>query len=213
VTSTAYAPHSLTYREAMELSLPEMDVDGIKVTVKEITEEQANATSLRAILDGGRGRINAGKLTTVYIDGRLWMSDTPDEKRDHSHVFYRAQRIPNARVVINGLGAGMILGALLKLDNVAHIDVVEIDERIIKHIAPHYDDPRVTIHQGDALAMKWPVGTTWDMAWHDIWLNMSGDNLPEMHKLHRKYGRRTQWQASWGREHIEAQQRRGGYGW
>jgi len=149
----------------------------------------------------------------VLIDGKLWMSDTPDEKRDHSHVFYRAQRV-GGRILINGLGAGMVLGALLKLENVTHIDVVELDERIIKHIGPHYDDPRVTIHHADAYEIQWPVGTRWDIVWHDIWLNLSGDNLPLMHKLHRRYGRRTDWQASWGREFLERaarHDRRGGW--
>lgn len=205
------ASRTPTYSEAMTLDLPEMDIDGIKVEHWNISQEESDRSRLHAAIGDGRGRVLPGKITRVLIDGKLWMSDTPDEKRDHSEVFYQAAR-RGGRILINGLGAGMVLGALLKLENVTHIDVVELDERIIKHIGPHYDDPRVTIHHGDAYTIKWPVGTEWTLAWHDIWLDLSAENFPGMHRLHRRYGRRVQWQASWGREWLEYQTRNG-RGW
>lgn len=199
----------LRYDEAMTLDLPEIDQDGVKVVKFEIDEAQSRFAGLRAAIGFGRGAIRPGTYTKVLIDGKLWMSDTPDEKRDHSQVFYEAQR-RGGRVLINGLGAGMVLGAMLKLNDVEHIDVVENDERIIRLIGPHYADPRVTIHHDDAYDIQWPVGTRWNVVWHDIWLDLTSDNLEGMHKLHRKYGRRADWQASWGREFLEYQNRRSG---
>jgi hypothetical protein len=55
----------------------------------------------------------------------------------------------------------------------------------------------------DALTMKWPPHTRWNIAWHDIWPSISRDNLPEMKYLHRSYGHRVLWQGSWSRELIK----------
>lgn len=196
----------LTYVDAMKLDLPEINQEGVVVTKFEVSEEDAKWSRIRALSDG-RGRISAGTYTKLGIDGALWMSDTPDEMRDHSMPFYQAQR-RGGRVLINGLGAGMVLGAMLKLNDVEHIDVVETDERIVRLLGREYADPRVTIHYDDAFEIQWPVGTHWDVVWHDIWLDLTEDNLPEMHRLHRKYGRRAEWQGSWGREFLEYQKSR-----
>ena len=42
-----------------------------------------------------------------------------------------------------------------------------------------------------------------DAVWHDIWDEISDENLPEMHKLHRKYGQRANWHGSWARAECE----------
>jgi hypothetical protein len=86
---------------------------------------------------------------------------------------------------------------------------------VIALVGPHYArDPRVTIHHADAYTIRWPVGIRWDVAWHDIWADMCEDNLPGMATLHRRYGRRVEWQGSWGRERILADRRRSRlYGW
>jgi hypothetical protein len=67
---------------------------------------------------------------------------------------------------------------------------------------------RLTIHHGDALTYKWPVGTRWTVAWHDIWDTICEDNLPDMNRLHRRFGRRVDWQGSWCRDLIETERRR-----
>ena len=64
-------------------------------------------------------------------------------------------------------------------------------------------------HQADALEYKPPRGEQYDVVWHDIWPNICTDNLPEMHKLHRKYGRRCNWQGSWCRAEHEYYRERG----
>ena len=58
----------------------------------------------------------------------------------------------------------------------------------------------------DALQFM-PRGMKFTVVWHDIWNHICSDNLPDMHKLHRKYGRRTDWQGSWARHLCERQMR------
>ena len=64
-------------------------------------------------------------------------------------------------------------------------------------VTPYIKDKRVTIINADAFEWKPPKDQRYDVVWHDIWDNICGDNLPEMTKLHRKYGKKTDWQGSW----------------
>lgn len=202
MTTTA---ERLNYREAMSLAhLPEFTEEGVEVRRLVIDPDRASLErTLASFSSTMRGRfVPEGTYTQLYVDGHMWMSDTPDEMRDHLEPFWKAQEL-GGRILVNGLGSGMILGAFLKLPNVEHIDVVEKDERVARLIGRYYDDERVTIHVADALHMAWPTGSRWTMAWHDIWLHISAENLDDMKRLHRKYGRRVQWQASWARYQCE----------
>lgn len=125
----------------------------------------------------------------------LWMSDTPAEVRDHYDLIRRAK----GRVLIHGLGLGLCIHGLLKKPEISHIDVVEICPELISLVRPHYADPRVVVHQGDALTFKFPRGTRWDYVWHDIWIDNGGNCEEEMKLLHRRYGRYCDWQESWPR--------------
>jgi hypothetical protein len=157
----------------------------------------------------GRG-ISPGKYTRLtHAERGVVMSDTPAEKRDH----YSFVRAATGNVLINGLGIGMCLNALLMKDCVENVTVVEIDQDIIDLVASYYSDVRVTIIKEDALEFRPTKGVRFDAVWHDIWDSISEDNLPEMHKLHRKYGRISNWQGSWGRSIIEQQKRQSCNAW
>lgn len=184
--------------------------------IRRFTVQAANTFRTFSNSYGARGRgLNPGDVYTgLYRRGELWMSDTPDEKRDHADALYYAGQLRAARVLINGLGLGMVLGGLLAMDHVAHIDVVEIDAEVISLVAGHYQDAAtaagktVTVHQGDACSIAWPPGTRWDIAWHDIWPDLCTTNLEQMATLHRRYGRRVRWQGSWGKELLLHHRRR-----
>lgn len=152
---------------------------------------------------GYSGRRRAGQ-------GALWMSDTPDEYRDHARAVHEA----TGRVLVNGLGLGCVLRAMLVNPAVTHVDVVERDSELValmQDLAPWMADPRVHVHVADAYeqARAWPRGTTWDVAWHDIWLNICADDLPGHTRLLRSYARRTGWQGAWRHEYLQSLQRRG----
>lgn len=139
-----------------------------------------------------------GTYSKLWQPGKaLWMTDTPVEVADHIEFLQSA----HGRVLINGLGLGMAPEHLLKeKECITHIDIVELNEDVIKLIAPYFEDygDRVTIHHGDAYSITWPTGTTWDVAWHDIWPDIGPYNLPEMTKLMNRYSRKVRWQACWG---------------
>ena len=164
-----------------------------------ITLDQAKFESMRMSFRPGGRHCRAGTYTRLMRDSTVVMSDTPDEKRDH----YWFVRIAKGRVLVNGLGIGMVLNALLLKPEVEHVTVVEKSEDVIKLVAPHYAGPRVEIVHADALEYRPAPGVRFDSVWHDIWDYICADNLPEMHKLHRRYGRRCEWQGSWARELCE----------
>jgi predicted membrane-bound spermidine synthase len=128
------------------------------------------------------------------------MSDTPAEWRDHREFVWRLEDPRVRRVLINGLGIGMVIKAALHMPHIENVDVVERDERVIKLVAPHYADPRLTVHHDDALTARWAPAVRWDAIWNDIWPSISPDNLPDMARLHKRYARRANWIGSWCRE-------------
>jgi hypothetical protein len=200
------------YYEAMSVDLPEGQVDGLRID--RFTVAGSDYETFRAALHGRP--ISPGTYTRLMDGGRLWMSDTPAEKCDHLEAVWKIAEPGTRRVLINGLGIGMVLKAALAYDHIEHIDVVEIDPRVIELVGPHYADPRVTIHQADAYEQcrAWPRGTRWDAAWSDIWPNLCTSHLADMARLRRSYGRRTTWHDCWGRELLlahRAQERRQGW--
>jgi hypothetical protein len=147
-----------------------------------------------------------GTYTMLTHDLRgVVMSDTPDERRDHLVFVLKA----HGHVLINGLGLGMCLAAVLARSEVTRATVVEADEDVIALVGRHYvGDPRVEIVHADAYDYAPPRGVRYGAVWHDIWDAISSDNLPGMTRLHRKYGRRTDWQGSWARDLCESGRRR-----
>ena len=147
----------------------------------------------------GRG-MPAGEEFTRLMRGRtLVMSDTPAEMRDHVGAVVKAK----GSCLINGLGIGMVLRAILRKDCVTDVTVVEASQDVLDLVSPHYQDSRVTFVKSCAFDYKPPKGKRYDMVWHDIWDDICADNLPDMHRLHRKYGKRADWQGSWCRHLCE----------
>lgn len=133
------------------------------------------------------------------------MSNTPMEIRTN-RTFVRYAK---GNVLINGLGLGMVLTAILRKPEVESVTVIEAAAEVIELVAPTFrDDPRVEIVHANAFDYQPPKGMRFDAVWHDIWDFISAENLPEMHRLHRKYGQRTPWQASWCRIECELQRSR-----
>ena len=157
-------------------------------------------TALRAAIHGENVR-EGDVCTQLLINGHLVMSDSRDEYRDHITAINRA----TGRVLINGLGLGCYLAAILTKPDVRRVDVVEINPDVLALVAPHfYDDERVRFHRADAYeqAKRWPSGIRWDVAWHDIWPDKCTDDLKHHARLSRSYGRRVDWQGCWAHERL-----------
>lgn len=163
-----------------------------EIKIITVSKEDSSFTHISA-MKYGRGFVPPGKYAQLLVNGAMWMSDTPDEIRN--------ARIPLAcatgRVLINGLGLGCVLAGLLSKESVTHIDVVEINPDVMTLVGPYFKDPRVKFHLADAFTIQWRKGVSWDYAWHDIWLNICGDNASEMTRLRRKYARRVDGQSCW----------------
>lgn len=143
----------------------------------------------------------------------LVMSDAPDELRDLWEPMSRASHDDVRSVLIHGLGLGCFVKGLVSLPHIQSIQIVEIDAELIEgmpKLAPWLRDPRVSIIEGDAYTKEWPVGSHWDIVWHDIWDDLSTDNLSEGYaRLNRRFGSRSIWQGAWGQGFLQYQRERG----
>ena len=149
-----------------------------------------------------RGRsIPVGTYKRLMHKNEVVMSNTPAEIDDFRGFLYYAR----GNVLVNGLGLGVVLKALLHKDPpVKTITVIEKSEDVIKLVAPTFNnEPRVTIINADALTWKPPRAMYYDSVWHDIWDYICAENLKDMVKLHKKYGKRCSYQASWCRAQCQ----------
>ena len=172
----------------------------------------------------------------VHADRGLVMSDVPAEIAGALPFLDTVAAWSSPRLLIAGLGLGIVPAWLLANTGVTRLDVVEIDADVIDLITRGRDqnwapnawatDPRLHIHHGDA-HLWWPglvgdrrgcclhpdcvlwANSTWQGAWFDIWDNVTPGNLPSMHRLTRHYARRVYRMWSWERPECEAMRRRG----
>lgn len=189
--------------EDHKVDVPEGISGGWRVEHFEVTEREASFEQLRSSFHAPyREPPPAGQYTKLMHNGFLVMSDTPAEIRDHWYAIC----IAKGNVLINGLGLGVVVQAMLNRPQVKHLTVIEISPDVIALVGSHYKTryaSRLDIIEADALTWKPPKGVRYDVVWHDIWSDICSDNLPEIHKLHRKYGRRADWQDSWCRAECE----------
>jgi hypothetical protein len=185
--------------------IPDGQAGDWKIQTFTISEGQAKVSRFRAIINGhGRGGVAEGTYRQLSRNGTVVMSNTPDELRDSRYFVNRA----TGSVLINGLGLGCIIGQLLEKEDVTEITVIEKSREVIRLVGKYYrEDKRVRIIHGDAFKWQPPKGKVYDAVWHDIWDFITTDNLPEMHRLHRKYGRRAKYQESWCRWICEREKR------
>lgn len=182
----------------MPLEIPEGKNGPWSIERFTISKEQA---MLYNINSRGRG-VKAGTYTRLSHKG-WWdpvMSDTPSERFDHYEVWKNAR----GKVLINGLGLGLITGAIALKSIVTSITVIEIDQDLIDLVGPYWLSKfpeKIKIICEDALAFT--PQERYDVVWHDIWNSICADNLKEMKILHRKYGKKCNWQGSWCRSLCE----------
>jgi len=169
-----------------------------------VTKEDESLGRIRATFSfSSRGRfVPAGTYTRLRDNGTLVMSDTPDEIRDHYEPIRRAK----GTCLLNGLGLGVVADIIMEKPEVEKVWIVEKSIDVINLVSPYLKGKygnKVYLVPHDALLYKPPKGMRFDMVWHDIWNHISMDNLPEMKTLHRKYGRRCDWQGSWCRDWLK----------
>ncbi len=180
-----------------------------KVERFEISGANVKVHNMRALINSGHHNdfIRPGSYTRLTRYGSVIMSDTMSEIWDHLKFIHGAR----GRVLIVGLGLGMVTAAVCVKEEVEHVTVIEKSPDVIALVAPtlieRYGD-KLEIIETDIFEWKPPKGVCWDTAWYDIWDNVCLDNLPQMTRLHRKFGRRVGHQASWRKGWLQAEKRR-----
>ena len=183
----------------IDVKVPDGKSNNWTVETFTVTDEDISIHNIRAMFQPGSRTMRAGTYKKLSYNGSVIMSNTPAEISDHVSFIYRAKEGGN--ILINGLGLGVALQAIVDSEKIENIDVVEISKDVINLVAPTFKKyKKVVIHNCDAFEFKPTKGKRFNAVWHDIWPNICGDNLPEMTKLHRKYGRKTKWQGSWCKE-------------
>jgi 16S rRNA A1518/A1519 N6-dimethyltransferase RsmA/KsgA/DIM1 with predicted DNA glycosylase/AP lyase activity len=149
-----------------------------------------------------RTAIRPGVYTVLYYHGKKTktiMSDTPAEIDEN----LRPISSFSGRVLVTGLGIGMVLQGLLMNKRVKYVTVLEKSRDVIKLVKPHYEKKfgtkRFTIIQADAFKYE-PERQQFDYAWHDIWPMISSSNLRPMKQLATKYAHCVTYQGFWCEE-------------
>ena len=171
--------------------------------ISSFTVKPEELSEMISIFKTGRG-VPAGTYKKLTRGGHVIMSNTPDEIRDFTPFLSNAKGV----ILINGLGMGCLVKALLEKEAVEEIIVIEKSLDVINLVAPYFNDKRLTIINDDAFTYQPPKNKKYDYIWHDIWDDICADNLPEMAKLHRKYAKRvTCFQDSWSKGECQRQKR------
>lgn len=202
---------------AYQVDVPEGCRSTMRVERFTVSPEDAQFDALRALLSssGGGRSTPAGTYTRLVQDrghsrafASVLMSDTPSEIRDHWAPIREARRL-GGHCLVNGLGLGVVVGAMLKA-GAARVTAVESSKDVIALVAPHYRSrygSRFEVIHADALSWRPTPRTRFTVVWHDIWGSICADNLGEMTTLHRAYGRRCHWQGSWCKRECQQHRR------
>lgn len=196
------------------VTIPEGEKGDAKITHFTIDQEGAARYNMRLMMnDQGHRAVSPGSYTRLVADGRLQMTDTPAEKRDHIDVVQHAK----GSVLITGLGLGMVANACALKPQVTSVTVIEINQNVIDLVKPTLHR-KVKVICADALEWKGKRGQKWDVIWHDIWPDINLDDCESRAKLSRMYARRwTVYHGAWAKDEIRRQQQkdrsRTGYAW
>lgn len=212
-----------------KVDLPLGKVGAFETMKFEVSEQAALQFNAEQIQHGCQSRqIRPGTYTKLIErnpalskGGVIWMSDTTAERADHQEVYDRCKGL-GGRVLIHGLGLGVITNAVLSLPNVEHVEVWELNAEVIELCGKGYQErfgDRLSIVQGDAFQHRPTKGKAWSVVWHDVWPDLSARNLQPMQRLGARFRSRCEWQGFWGRDvcrSMAAQQRseqRRAYAW
>lgn len=161
-----------------------------------------------------------GTYVRLHVNGELVMSDTAMERITNTDFIQKA----TGKVLIAGLGVGLILKAILDKPEVTEVWVVEKYQDVIDLVSNRFHHPKLNIVCADIFEYEMPNSQKFDTIYFDIWADISTDNLLEIRKLHSRFrkNKRTKdsFMDSWYRSRLQkkrAEERREfyrqGYRW
>ena len=173
--------------------IPDAKMGNWEVSTVEVPED--SISEMISKIKTGRG-VPGGTYKYLKHNNETVMSNTPNELMD----FYHLVRAANGSVLINGLGLGCLVNALLLKEEIVKVVVIEKNIEVIELVGTYFKDERLTIIHEDAFKYTPKKGEKYDFVWHDIWNYITSDNLEEMNILHKKYKKFTRFQDSWERK-------------
>jgi spermidine synthase len=141
-------------------------------------------------------------LATLFVNGVMMMSDGYEEHRSNSTFVWKAK----GKVLIAGLGIGMVLDAILKKKEVDQIVVVEKYQDVIDLVSPYFNTPKWSWICADIFNWKPAKGEKFDTIYFDIWSDICTNNLKEISTLHQRfknYKAKEGWMGSWNCELLK----------
>lgn len=175
-----------------------------------VSHEDAESFNFRQTIQGcGNRYIMPGTYVGLYErGGDPWMSDTTAERKDHRDVAARIAEV-GGRILVAGLGLGMIVKSALSNENVRSVTVLEIQPDVIELVAPCFDDERLEIIEADAWKWKPPAWEHFDIAYFDIWRDLDTDHLMEYGRMKRRYSRCSDERYCWCQPELAWRKRQG----
>jgi len=186
----------------INVTVPDGKSGDWEVSTYSVTEKDIELHNIRCMFSAGMGNrlMVPGTYKKLTRNGYLVISNTVAEVDDHIDFIHNAK----GDVLINGLGLGVCIFGIVeanktKKEKVTSITVIEISSDVINLVSPSILelDCAIEVIQADAFEFKPPKGKRYGAVWHDIFDDICTDNLPEMTKLKRKYGKLTEWQGCW----------------
>jgi len=161
-----------------------------------LTEIELHAAKLRDVMHGTREAdgVVAGRRYINLVHGRppfggaIVMSDTPMELR----TMEEAVRCARGRVLVGGLGLGIVTLAMLAKPEVEHVTVLERSVDVRALVEPRIPLPpdRVAVVTADVFTWRPEAGAVFDTIWMDIWSDVpNSGNVHQMDRLRRRFSR------------------------
>lgn len=149
-----------------------------------------------------------GTYVKLLVNNQLMMSDTSLERKTNIDFVRKAE----GRVLIAGLGVGLILKAILDKPEVSEVWVIEKYQDVIDLVAERFRHPKLMVICADIFEFNLPKTQKFDTIYFDIWPDICTDNLKEMSVLHRKFAKnkanKSSFMESWYRKYLLSIKRR-----
>lgn len=166
----------------------------------DITQAEADHNNRRAAAHSFTGTVEPGRYKALVEadSGRLWMSNVPFETEPHAEFVRRA----HGRVLVTGLGLGLVPTDLARKESVTEVTVVEKEPSVIA-LTPATVYRELEEHEAAKIrlicanAYSWRPDHRYEFAWHDIWPAFNVNFARVALLLMRVYDPRVRVQEAW----------------
>lgn len=176
-----------------------------------VSEAEASLGNMRALMHGhAEDMVRPGRYAQLLVRGELMMSDTDMEKRTNLGFVRNAK----GRVLVAGLGLGLILHKVIEKPEVSEITIVEKYSDVVALVGgtlPQTNEKAVSIVTADIFDWKPLKGQKFDTIYFDVWSNICTDNLKNIARLKRRFCHHLAlggWMGAWAENRLRYESRR-----